>query len=438
MVCQGAKWLEGRYVDPRQHVSFLFDHMSVRPSARSLLGSNRLTGANGAAQLEPSDVRPLPLDDPTETMRSALESVFSSYVSNHYAAPDTHAGSAIGGGPKASTGEAVSMVYALKDDDFPDEVWPPPPPPAAREQADPAVEEHAPAPVAETSAEKEDEPMPSASQDGGEGEGAPPQTDDDDQMPVSTPEPEAEATADDESRDAEGDKRTDDDTDDKTHDVEPAPAAAGGDEAKAPESEPEAEAERKAEMPARQSRRFGLYLVGNRYNPGNYWCVSSRLSHAHDSSQVLNFTAVRYTGRDAGARSMWPTCTRARSRAESTSSCTTTSKVRTRARWARWSVTDQLASDVDRTGNVQLSTDLTSSTEVPKADELAPHELATRVVAAIKRAETAAHDRITSGHARVTDDELRALRRALPKTKTKLDWNRVASYRLGTELAGAK
>ena len=84
-----------------------------------------------------------------------------------------------------------------------------------------------------------------------------------------------------------------------------------------------------------------------------------------------------------------------------------------------------------RTGNVQLSTTLTSSVPLP-ASPSAPS-----IIALLKLSESAAQTKVAEAYASLAEEGFRGLRRALPKTRSKLDWAKIASYRLGNELGGA-
>lgn len=83
-------------------------------------------------------------------------------------------------------------------------------------------------------------------------------------------------------------------------------------------------------------------------------------------------------------------------------------------------------------GNVQLSTSLPSHTT------LAPSPSADSVIAALKKAEEAAQKQLDSANRSLSDDTFRSLRRALPKTRTKMSWDKVSAYRLGSEMGGGK
>ncbi|GAA5876881.1 hypothetical protein JCM8547_002413, partial [Rhodosporidiobolus lusitaniae] len=202
------KSAEERHVDPEGQRSFVVDHMKV--SAHSPL--------------------PLPVDHSTESLRSSLSSLLASYVANHYA-------------------DGVSAVYALEDP-----AYPPPPPsaPAAEEKRPEGEAEHG---VGETGSIAENV-------EGGEKDVA--------EVAAETVEAAEEAL-------------------DKNEGEAVQPAAPtiegeggeGGQEEKQKEDKmdlgtpaaPSAieEKEKVEPPPPSPSRLFGLYFVGNKYNPSNYW-----------------------------------------------------------------------------------------------------------------------------------------------------------------------
>jgi len=67
-----------------------------------------------------------------------------------------------------------------------------------------------------------------------------------------------------------------------------------------------------------------------------------------------------------------------------------------------------------------------------------PSPSATTVVAAVKAAEEAAQKQLDSANRSLSDETFRSLRRALPKTRTKMSWDQLSAYRLGSEMGGGK
>ncbi|TYJ58149.1 hypothetical protein B9479_001245 [Cryptococcus floricola] len=134
---------------------------------------------------------------------------------------------------------------------------------------------------------------------------------------------------------------------------------------------------------------YTLEVVGNRYNPSNFW-----------------------TGR-------WRT---------------------------RWTV-DQAAGQVNglvnvdvhyyEQGNVQLATSHTASFPYP-AEPKGTQSVASQIVTSISKIETLYHLELNDVYAELGDKAFRALRRALPVTRQKMDWDKVTSYTLGADLTKAR
>jgi capping protein alpha len=82
-------------------------------------------------------------------------------------------------------------------------------------------------------------------------------------------------------------------------------------------------------------------------------------------------------------------------------------------------------------GNVQLvsSKEISESVNVGSEDKMA-HE----IVKVVERMESAYQEAIVSNYQVMSETTFKALRRALPVTRTKLDWNKIATYRIGKEL----
>ncbi|WVQ78527.1 hypothetical protein IAT38_000613 [Cryptococcus sp. DSM 104549] len=134
---------------------------------------------------------------------------------------------------------------------------------------------------------------------------------------------------------------------------------------------------------------YTLEVVGNRYNPSNFW-----------------------TGR-------W------------------------RTRW----VVDQEAGKVKGTinvdvhyyeqGNVQLATQHKSSFPYPTAPA-GNQSIASQIVTTISKIETEYHLELNDVYGELGDKAFRALRRALPVTRQKMDWEKVSGYTLGADLNKAR
>ena len=53
----------------------------------------------------------------------------------------------------------------------------------------------------------------------------------------------------------------------------------------------------------------------------------------------------------------------------------------------------------------------------------------------VKKAEADYQNAVNESYAQLSDTTFKALRRALPITRNKLDWNKIMSYKVGNELA---
>ncbi|KAH7097857.1 F-actin capping protein, alpha subunit [Auriculariales sp. MPI-PUGE-AT-0066] len=89
-------------------------------------------------------------------------------------------------------------------------------------------------------------------------------------------------------------------------------------------------------------------------------------------------------------------------------------------------------------GNVQLATTHAPSIAVPVAAR-SQSDLATasKIVALIQREESAHQSGLSATFSDMAEKSFRSLRRALPLTKQKMDWDRVAGYKLGAELTAS-
>ncbi|GAA5874709.1 hypothetical protein JCM8547_005191, partial [Rhodosporidiobolus lusitaniae] len=87
-----------------------------------------------------------------------------------------------------------------------------------------------------------------------------------------------------------------------------------------------------------------------------------------------------------------------------------------------------------RTGNVQLSTTLSTSFPLPPSPSLS----AEAVIAALKSSEQSFQRQLSSTYAEMSEESFKGLRRALPKTKSKIEWGAVAGggMRIGKAIGG--
>ncbi|KAK8869611.1 hypothetical protein IAR55_000178 [Kwoniella newhampshirensis] len=134
---------------------------------------------------------------------------------------------------------------------------------------------------------------------------------------------------------------------------------------------------------------YTLEIVGNKYNPNNFW-----------------------TGR-------W------------------------RTRWivdkSAGTVSGDIKVDVHyyEQGNVQLATRHTSSFPVP-TESVESQSIASQIVTTISKIETNYHLELNDVYGELGDKAFRALRRALPVTRQKMDWEKVSGYSLGSDLTKAR
>lgn len=83
-------------------------------------------------------------------------------------------------------------------------------------------------------------------------------------------------------------------------------------------------------------------------------------------------------------------------------------------------------------GNVQLNTTTEKHLQAPAGDASAT---ASTVLKAIIKAEQAFHASLDTSYTTMGDTTFKALRRALPITRQKINWNNIRTYKLGSEMS---
>jgi len=91
-------------------------------------------------------------------------------------------------------------------------------------------------------------------------------------------------------------------------------------------------------------------------------------------------------------------------------------------------------------GNVQLATTHTPIITLPTSLSLTPPNIqnASKILALIENEERKYQQSLSETYYEIRDKTFKSLRRALPLTKQKLDWEKVVGYKLGAELTASK
>ncbi|KAJ2162295.1 F-actin-capping protein subunit alpha [Coemansia sp. RSA 552] len=87
-------------------------------------------------------------------------------------------------------------------------------------------------------------------------------------------------------------------------------------------------------------------------------------------------------------------------------------------------------------GNVQLDTQSDFAADI--SSQASPKETATKVAKLVREYEADFQQSIADGYRQLSEKTFKGLRRALPVTRNKIDWEKIANYRLGGELASAE
>jgi len=83
-------------------------------------------------------------------------------------------------------------------------------------------------------------------------------------------------------------------------------------------------------------------------------------------------------------------------------------------------------------GNVQLNTDTTQTLNIPSSG--GPDAVAQAALKAVSKAEQSFQESLDSSYRSMGDTTFKALRRALPITRTRIDWNKIKNYKIGGQM----
>ncbi|KAL7009927.1 F-actin-capping protein subunit alpha [Cystobasidiomycetes sp. EMM_F5] len=91
-------------------------------------------------------------------------------------------------------------------------------------------------------------------------------------------------------------------------------------------------------------------------------------------------------------------------------------------------------------GNVQLATNVKPSLSLPDSITVAssPQDIAKAVIKVISKAEEEYQLELNEAYRELSEKTFRSLRRALPITRQKMDWAKVANYKVGKDLTSVK
>lgn len=89
-------------------------------------------------------------------------------------------------------------------------------------------------------------------------------------------------------------------------------------------------------------------------------------------------------------------------------------------------------------GNVQLNTDKECLLNLPSSNTMQDAvQFAESMVKLIKDAEMEYQTALNESYVQLADNTFKSLRRVLPITRNKLDWNKILNYKIGNSLAAA-
>ncbi|KAI9313090.1 F-actin-capping protein subunit alpha [Dichotomocladium elegans] len=84
-------------------------------------------------------------------------------------------------------------------------------------------------------------------------------------------------------------------------------------------------------------------------------------------------------------------------------------------------------------GNVQLNADRDFASKIPKNGDAA--KVAKNIVNSIAGFDKGYHTALNDSYSELAENTFKGLRRALPLTRNKLDWNKILNYKIGNELS---
>lgn len=90
-------------------------------------------------------------------------------------------------------------------------------------------------------------------------------------------------------------------------------------------------------------------------------------------------------------------------------------------------------------GNVRLTTSKTlASTAVSSSPSASSSAMAIAITKTIAATEHKYHDELNRGFTKLSEGEFKALRRQLPVTRQKVEWEKIGGYRLGQDIGGGR
>lgn len=70
-----------------------------------------------------------------------------------------------------------------------------------------------------------------------------------------------------------------------------------------------------------------------------------------------------------------------------------------------------------------------------KQKKKGPDAVAQNVIKAVAKSDQSYQQSLDSSYATMSDTTFKALRRALPITRTKIDWNKIRNYKIGGDMS---